>query len=57
MTDRMRDRPDPPFRAVGTGMPMSFRCAACAKPKPVPGRRLKRVLGLRQWVCKGCAEG
>lgn len=55
MTDRMRDRPDPPFRAVGTGMHMAFRCAACAKPKPVPGRRLKRVLGLRQWVCKGCA--
>ena len=43
-------------RAPATGMNQSFKCGACCKPKPIQGRRLKRVLGLRQYVCAGCAK-
>jgi predicted SprT family Zn-dependent metalloprotease len=56
MSDRIRTAPDVAFRPVGMGAAISFRCAACAQPKPTLGRRLKRVLGLRQYVCKGCAK-
>lgn len=42
--------------APATGMSQSFRCGACCKPKPITGRRLKRVMGLRQYVCAGCAK-
>jgi len=34
-----------------------FRCAACAKPSSTTGRKLQRVLGLRQYVCARCASG
>lgn len=40
----------------GVGVYMTFRCAACAKVKGVVGRKLKRVMGLRQYVCAGCNE-
>ena len=43
-------------RAPATGMNQSFKCGACCKPKPINGRRLKRVMGLRQYVCAGCAK-
>jgi hypothetical protein len=42
---------DKPFRAAGVGMSPTFRCGACHQFKTMPGRRLKRVLGLRQYVC------
>lgn len=51
-SDRARHVPDTAFRGAGTGMYARFQCAACAKPKSVAGRRLKRVHGVRQWVCK-----
>lgn len=44
------------FRAMGSGLLTTFLCAACNKPKMTTGRRLKRVQGLRTWVCKACAE-
>jgi transcription elongation factor Elf1 len=44
------------FRAMGSGLTTTFLCAACSKPKLTTGRRLKRVQGLRTWVCKACAE-
>lgn len=43
-------------RAPATGMNQSFKCGACCKPKPILGRRLKRVMGLRQYVCVGCSK-
>lgn len=42
------------YKPAGPGMYMTFRCAACCKVKEVQGRKMKRVLGLRQYVCKGC---
>lgn len=44
------------FRAVGTGMANTFACAARTKHRVMLGRRLARVMGLRQYVCAGCAE-
>ncbi len=55
-SDSARMRPDRPFAFAGVGMTMTFRCGACAHIKPVVGRKLKRVLGLRQYVCVKCAE-
>lgn len=43
------------FRAAGPGHLMTFRCASCANPRQVLGRRLRMTQGLRQWVCSGCA--
>lgn len=34
----------------------NFTCAACVKPKSIIGRKLQRVDGMRQYVCKGCAR-
>lgn len=42
-------------KVPGPGMYMTFKCAACWKVKAVQGRKMKRVLGLRQYVCKGCS--
>lgn len=39
-----------------SGMSMTFRCGACAKFSSLYGRRLKRVYGIRQYVCAACAE-
>lgn len=55
-SDTARMRPTPAFAFSGVGMSMTFRCGACCKVKPVVGRKLKRVLGLRQYVCAKCAE-
>lgn len=38
------------------GYGMTFKCAACVKPKPIVGRKLQRVDGVRQYVCAGCAR-
>ena len=46
--------PDVPWRAAGVGHAMTFRCACCAKPSPILGRRLMRVHGVRQFVCAKC---
>ena len=56
MTDRMSPVPDVKFRPVGMAHQSLFRCAACGNPRQCLGRRLQRVHGLRQWVCKGCAK-
>jgi predicted SprT family Zn-dependent metalloprotease len=47
---------DTHWRQAGTGMYITFRCAACCKVKGCNGRKLKRVMGLRQYVCKECAK-
>lgn len=46
---------DAPFRPVGVGMHSTFACASCTQHRRVVGRKLARVMGLRQWVCAGCA--
>lgn len=33
----------------------TFRCGACSQPRSTGGRKLRRVLGLRTWVCAACA--
>ena len=38
----------------GVGHYSGFRCAACCQTKGTLGRKLQRVMGLRQYVCKGC---
>ncbi len=38
----------------GAGMHMTFRCARCNQPRTSLGRRLLRVQGVKQYVCKEC---
>lgn len=40
----------------GQGYSSLFMCAACGGKKGCIGRRLKRVQGIRQWVCSRCAS-
>jgi hypothetical protein len=54
--DRLRSTPDTAWRSPGPGMYITFRCGACAKVKSCNGRKLKRIMGLRQYVCAGCAK-
>jgi len=56
-SDNARMRPTPAFRVVGTGHVSNWTCAACARPQSSQlGRKLKYVLGARQYVCKRCVE-
>lgn len=49
--------PDRRIAHAGPGMAPRFMCAACGRPGlSTIGRRLRRVHGVRQWVCKRCAE-
>lgn len=49
--------PDRRITHPGVGMSPTFTCAACARSGlRTTGRRLKRVHGVRQWVCAKCAE-
>lgn len=49
--------PDRKMASPGVGMAPTFMCAACArKGMSTTGRRLRRVHGVRQWVCAKCAE-
>lgn len=34
--------------------PRLFRCAACHQSKPVTGRRMRFLHGLRRYVCATC---
>jgi hypothetical protein len=43
--------------AAGPGHSGAWLCALCGKPQFVQaGRRLRRVRGLRTWVCARCAK-
>jgi hypothetical protein len=55
-SDTARHAPDVHWRHIGTGMSQRFRCARCDKPSESQGRKLQRVQGVRQYVCKGCAK-
>lgn len=55
-SDTLNPPRDVRFVHVGVGHPSTFLCAACARSRPVPGRRLRRVAGLRTWVCAHCAR-
>lgn len=55
-SDETRRGTDRPWREVGLGAVPRFRCAACDRASDTTGRRLKRVNGLRTWVCRKCAE-
>lgn len=56
MTGESRNTPpDVRFKPAGVGLAGTFRCAACGVPKMVLGRKLRRVQGVRQWVCARCA--
>ena len=56
MSDRIKSAPDVPWLKVGAGLSSTFRCALCFKPRQVPGRRLRRVHGVKQWCCKECSK-
>lgn len=55
-SDDTRSPPDAKWQPRGTGMYNTFLCPMCAKPRGMTGRKIKRVQGLRQYVCKGCAK-
>lgn len=38
----------------GPGMRITFRCARCDQARDGAGRKLLRVQGVKQYVCKGC---
>jgi predicted SprT family Zn-dependent metalloprotease len=42
-------------QARGIGLHSNFICAACRQSRVTLGRKLKRVQGVKQFVCKGCA--
>lgn len=54
--DRSQKAADTKWASPGPGMYITFRCGACSKVKSCIGRKLKRVMGLRQYVCEGCAK-
>jgi predicted CXXCH cytochrome family protein len=35
--------------------PIRRMCGLCHKPQPAKGARMMTVLGMRTWVCVGCA--
>lgn len=55
-TDRSRRAPDRPFVQRGIGdVGATFACGACGLFKSLMGRRMRKVRGLRQYVCSSCA--
>jgi iron only hydrogenase large subunit-like protein len=55
-SDTTNTAPDVRFRSMQAGHYVTFLCPCCAKKKEALGRRLQRVQGVRQWVCRGCAK-
>jgi hypothetical protein len=55
-SDDTRSPPDAKWQPTGVGMAPTFRCALCSKPRSPTGRKLQRVQGVRQWVCKYCVK-
>lgn len=54
-TDRARRASDTRFRRVGVGdLGATFQCARCNTYRAILGRRMVRVRGVKQWVCRGC---
>lgn len=45
---------DAPWRPSGIGHASTFLCGRCDTPSLTTGRRLRRVLGLRTYVCARC---
>jgi len=45
---------DAPWVPAGTGHHSNFKCATCHRSKSTFGRKLRRVLGLRTYVCAEC---
>lgn len=45
------------LRTKGQGVAPAhhFLCAACQRSRPTLGRKVRRVLGLRSYVCAKCA--
>jgi predicted SprT family Zn-dependent metalloprotease len=41
-------------RERGIGLHSNFICAACRQSRITLGRKLKRVQGVKQYVCRGC---
>ena len=39
----------------GIGLHSLFQCAKCSQRRETRGRKLQRVQGVKQWVCRGCA--
>ena len=37
-------------------MRITFRCARCDQARDGAGRKLLRVQGVKQYVCKGCTQ-
>lgn len=58
MNSETRNQPaDVRFRPAGVGHASKWACGACAKPQwSMLGRKLRRVRGVKTWVCAGCAQ-
>lgn len=46
----------PTFRQMGVGMAATFKCGDCDKSASTIGRRMRKVRGLRTYVCAGCVR-
>lgn len=41
---------------AGPGLSQLFRCPSCDRNRQMTGRKLRRVMGLRTWICAECAK-
>ena len=41
-------------RERGVGLHSNFLCAKCRQSRMTLGRKLQRVSGVKQYVCRGC---
>lgn len=57
-SDRIRrDTPDRPFVPRGIGdIGATFRCGSCDRLRSLFGRRIRKVRGLKTYVCRDCAS-
>lgn len=53
-SDAAQRRLMPPQTRHGPGHHSAFCCARCAAHHLVMGRRMRRVQGVRSWVCAAC---
>lgn len=56
-SDDNKQAADIKWRNAGIGLASRWACGACGKPQYMMlGRKLRRVRGVRTWVCAGCGK-
>lgn len=55
-SDTYRYPPDAPFAPASASPVQLFRCPRCNGNRPMSGRRLRRYMGLRTWLCAQCVK-